>query len=301
VEKTAAAFALGALLSAVLAPFAFLQGLWLGSALAVLALGICLIYARFPLAILKLCGPLAVAGAIGLLMRPWLFDDVSISPVPIFNELLFGYGIAIGALGLGAWFTRGTKRLHEASLGGALILTFALLGLEIRHFAQDGDLYADGVSLGEMSGYAVTYLGMAASFAWQLSARGWLFKLAEHIGALFGALAVLLAVFLLPSEAALGVPVLNLLLVAFAMPAILMAGYASVLRKQKRTSEAGFWGWGAIVAGFIWITLETRRMFVGADVLSGSAEGGIWAYLCSTSLYSKEWCARLALSGLGPA
>lgn len=286
IEKTAAAFALGAFLCAVLTPFAFLSGLWLGTALAVLALGICLVYLRFPLGILRFCALLAITSAIGLLMRPWLLDTAQISTVPVFNELLFGYGIAIVALGAAAWLIKGTKRLYEAYLGGALILGFALLGLEIRHFAQGGDLYSAGLSLGEMSGYAITYLGMAVSFAWRLSVRGWLFKLAEHIGAVIGVGAVVIGLCLLPSEPALGVPVLNLLLVMFAMPALMMAAYAGVLRRKARMGEARFWGWLAIGLGFIAITLETRRMLVGPDVLSGAVEGGVWAYSVAWLAYA---------------
>lgn len=285
-EKTAAAFALGALLSSVLAPFAFLSGLWLGSAMAVLALGICAVHLRFPLPVLRLCGPLAIAGTLALLMRPWLLEGTVISTTPIFNELLFGFGIAIGSLSLGAWLSRATKQLYQSAVGGALILGFALIGLEIRHLAQAGDLYSMEVSLGEASGYAVTYLGMAASFSWRFSARGRLFALAEHIAAMIGVLAVLVGLFLLPIEPALGWPIANLLFAVLAMPGLLMAAYASVLRSKDRAGEASFWGWGAIVLGFIWITLETRRMLVGVDVFSGASGGGIWAYSVAWMIYA---------------
>ncbi|MEL7454470.1 MAG: DUF2339 domain-containing protein, partial [Pseudomonadota bacterium] len=223
---TGAAFALGAFLSAVLVPFAFLEGLWLGGAFAVLSLGICVVQARFQLRVLEILGPFAVAGAVTLLMRPGFLSGSEISAVPIFNELLFGYGAAIAALGAGAWMMRRSMPLRRANLAGALVLGFGLLGLEIRHLAQGGDLFVPGLSLGEVSGYAITYLGLAVSFAWRLSSHSFLFRLAERIGAGIGAGASVAALFILASEPAIGLPIFNLLFVSFAMPGLLMAAYA---------------------------------------------------------------------------
>ena len=251
-----------------------------------LALGICLIYQRFSLPILKICGPLAVAGSLAFLMRPWLFEQTVISTTPIFNELLFGFGIAIAALALAAWISVRSERLHQATLAGALILGFALIGLEIRHFAHGGNIYVDQLSLSEVSGYAITYLGMAVSFAWRLSTRGVLYKFAEYAGAGLGALSLVVSGFLLTSEAAPGVPILNLLFPAFAMPALLLAIYASVLRRTGRIGEAPFWGWAAIVAGFFWVTLETHRMLVGADLTVDTSGEGVWAYSIGWILYA---------------
>lgn len=285
VETQAAIYAIGASLAIALAPFAFLDGLWLGSALGVVALVIALIARRFPVGILGLCAQLAIAGSVAFLIRPWLIDQSTISTVPIFNELLFGFGIAIAAIA-GAAFLAQSKSLQRAGIGGALVLGFTLIGLEIRHFAQGGDLYAPGISLGELSGYAIAYFGMAASLAWRLSKQSWLFRLIERVAFITGSLAVFIALFVVFDTQLGQIPIFNLLLPAIAMPALLLAGYAAVLRRTERSAQAYFEGCSAMALGFIWATFETRRALTLGDLSLSASGEGVWAYSVSWLAYA---------------
>lgn len=275
----AAAYALGAILCAILAPFLVLSGLWLGTAMAVVALGLAVIAVRYDLPLIRAAGPVAVALSVGLLLRPGLFEELEISTTPIFNALTFGYGLAIAALGGGAWFLTGRGRLSRTYQGGALIVGFSLLGLTIRHIAGEGVLDGRYGGMGEAAGYAIAYLGMATSLAWRFRTHSFVWRVAETVALAVGVMAVLLAAGNIDDVLSGKTFLINLFFPAFAMPAILLAVYASVLRAGDRPRMGLVAGIGAMALGFVWVTLETARI-VGAD------QDGVWAYSVAWIVYA---------------
>ncbi len=86
------------MLCAVLAPFLVFSGLWIGPAVAVAALAVGLIYLRFELALLRFGIFATIALATGLMVRPGMLSDLTISPTPILNELTLGFGLSVAAL-----------------------------------------------------------------------------------------------------------------------------------------------------------------------------------------------------------
>lgn len=273
----ASAYALGAILSATLAPFLVLSGLWLGSAMAVVALAVILVLGRFDLPLIRWAGPVTVALTTALLIRPGMLSDVDISPLPILNELTAGFGLAIAALASGAWLARTRPRLTRTYQAGAMILGFSLVGLTIRHIAGGGTLYGPFNGMGESSAYSIAYLGLAASLAWRFRKNHWFWRLAEAVAALIGVAGIVTAFSAIGSEDVGGLPIANLLLPAFAMPAFVLAGYASVLRKAERGQAASFIGAGSMLLGFFWVSAETARA-VGGPMLHDWTNDAIWAY-----------------------
>ena len=238
---------------------------------------IALVLRRFDLPLLKLAGPLTVALGTGLLVRPGMLNMAAISTVPIFNEMTFGFGIAIAALvwgGRQAGIHASVRRAYEA---GAMILGFSLLGLTIRHIAGGGQLNGPFDGMGEASAYAIAYFGMAASFAWRFKGTNWLWRVGEYAAVLIGLGGIVLAVSEIGQVSVGDLPILNLLLPAFAMPAILMAVYASGLRRSGRIFEARLAGVAAMFTGFVWISLEVARA-IGGPQLQEMYNDAAWAY-----------------------
>jgi len=273
----AASYALGALLSLALAPFLVFGGFWLGSSMAIVALGIAVIYQRFELSVLRFGAMAATALAVGLLVRPGMIDPGSVSEVPIWNSMTLGFGIAIAALFVGSRLFADRQQERQAFEAGALILVFVLIALTIWHIAGEGSLNGPFAGMGEASAYAIAYIGMAASFAWRLSNKAWLFRLAEYVAAAIGVGAILVAL----SDVGRGpvgtMPVVNLLTVAFAMPAILLAAYGAGLRRVARPQEGLLASCGAMFIGFLWISFETARGFGGPNMQVFYGDFG-WAY-----------------------
>ena len=272
-----ASYALGGLLSVALAPFLIFSGFWLGASMAIVARGIAVVHQRFDLALVKYGATAATALAVGLLVRPGFIEPGAVSSIPIWNAMTFGYLLAFAALFAGSRLFQNSKTERQAFEAGALILTFVLIALTIRHIAGEGSLHGPFSGMGEASAYAIAYFGMAASFAWRLSDKAWLFKLAEYVAAAIGTGAVLLALSYVGIGSVGGLPLINLLAAAFAMPALLIAAYGAGLRRADRPNEATLASCGAMLLGFIYVSLEVARAFGGQALQAFYGDFG-WAY-----------------------
>jgi uncharacterized membrane protein len=287
-----AAFALGAACASVFAIYFALerQGLWLSMALALMAPVMARIDVRFRLPALRLA--ISLLGAV-VLWRMLLVTqpvDHPISRTPLFNEILPTYAIAAISFWSAAWLYRSaavTTRIIAALEVAALVLAAAGVSLEVRHIATGGDLQASSVSLGEMGGYALAWLGFALSLAARFGARPRpVIFFAELTAA--GAAALLVLVFgglvLNPwwgdaPSAAPGWPILNVLLVAFGLPAALLGAYAILKRRQGFAERAAIAGAAAVVFVFLNVTLEVRRLFHPFDMAAAAMRPlEAWAY-----------------------
>jgi uncharacterized membrane protein len=287
----AAAYALGAVLSLTLAPFLAGSGLWPGTGLAVCAAAIALVHTRFELPLLRYAGMIAAGASALLLMRPDMLMRVHVSPVPVFNELSAGFGLAILALVVGGWLSRKTNGLKNACFSSAGILLFVLTGLLIRHWAGGGSLTGPYGGYGEVSGYAIAYFGAALSLIWRFGrSPHFVLRLVEYAAFLVGLFALLGGIEAMQWDAASGTFIFNLLFVAFAMPGILLGAIAFLLRHKGRIAEANFFAISSMSVGLLWVSSEVRRMFSG-PVLSPftgaiSSDQEMWGYSAAWLLYA---------------
>jgi uncharacterized membrane protein len=76
-----------------------------------------------------------------------------IGTTPIFNWLLYGYGLPAVAFWLGGYLLRRRADDVPARMidSGAILLTVLLAFLEIRHFINAGDVYRAGSGLAEVA------------------------------------------------------------------------------------------------------------------------------------------------------
>ncbi len=276
----AAAYALATALAAALSPFLVLEDLWFGPAMAVVALAIAAIHRRFPLLTLAWSGTLAAGAAVVLLARPGMLRGAEIGPLPVVNELGAALALAVIALGLGGRLWAGDRLRMRAYDGAAMVIAMAGVGLLIRHAAGGGRLFGPEAGLGEASGYAIAYTGMAASLAWRFAAsRGRFWTVVEAVASLIGIGALVYGVTLLDVARASGWPVLNLLVPAFALPGLFLAAQSAAHHRHGRATAATLTGLAAMGAAFVWVTAEARRSVRGPDLGTGPAsDTEMWAY-----------------------
>ena len=134
------------------APLALEKG-WLTVGLALMVPGIAWVAEKRPLPALRVLA--AVIGVLVVARIGWepriVGDDVGTTP--IFNWLLYGYGIPAAAFWLGGHLLRRRaddvpSRMVESA---AILFTVLLAFLEIRHFINGGDVYRDASSLAEIA------------------------------------------------------------------------------------------------------------------------------------------------------
>lgn len=276
------AFAIGAGLSAALAPFLVLHGIWLAPALTVVSAMLALVWRRFPYEPLRLASVGALAGSVFLMMRPGLLRNVSLSEMPIVNEITGLFAVAIIAALVARWVVRDAPHFARAFEGAALILGFGWIGLTIRHIAGGGDLYDGQLGLGEASAYAISYLGAATSLAWRMrSPSGWMLAI-ESFALVLGVGAVALVFGTTVDHHESYGEVLLLAMPAWLMPTLLVAALAVGWRRRGYTIMPPIAVCVSMLLGFIWVTVETVCLF---EVLNFN-DDGMWIFSATWIVYA---------------
>ncbi len=148
-----ALFATGAVAALALALTMALEKGWLTVGLALMVPGIAWVSLRRPLPALRVLA--AAVGALVVARLAWEPRIVGpdVGTTPIFNWLLYGYGIPAAAFWLGATLLR--RRADDAPArtvdSGAILLTVLTAFLEIRHVVNQGDVYRASASLAEVA------------------------------------------------------------------------------------------------------------------------------------------------------
>ena len=138
-----AIFATGAVAALALALTMALERGWLTVALALMVPGIAWVQEKRPLPALRWLT--AVIGALVVVRLAWdpRVMGVNVGTTPVFNWLLYGYGIPAAAFWIGGSLLRrrGDDQPARMIESGALLLTVLTVFLEIRHYINNGDIY----------------------------------------------------------------------------------------------------------------------------------------------------------------
>ena len=317
IERTIALdLGLGAFASAAIAALALgfvmaLDGGTLTVALALAALGAAFVAIRLDIPALRWCvAGLGIAVAARLAWEPRVVG-AALGSTPVFNWLLFGYGVPALAFGYAARMMRRANGVEDmpVKIAQALAILFSafLVFFEIRHFINNGNPYAATSRLVEQGLFAVAAYGFAIVLTRLDATRSNVVFRFASLG--FGVLSFAVTMFglgvaanpLFSHESIEGGSVINSLLLAYLLPALL----ALILSRTAVGVRPVWYLQGARVATILlifgWLTLETRRLFRGPDIglfgflfsLRPMSEGEIWAY-------SAVWLAfGLLLLGYG--
>jgi len=225
---------------------------------------------------------------------PTIVGAAALSTTPVFNWLLPGYGIPALAFGFAAWqlarTTGGRPRLvMEAGAALFALLTLAML---VRHAMHGGVIDEGALTLAEQAIYTLIALGFGAVLI-AIDRRSPSAVL--RIGSLgIGVVSVLFIAgqhFLLlnplfTDESTGKIPVFNLLLLAYLLPAIAAGAVALYARGKRPHWYSAMLALAAALLLFAYATLSVRRLFKGEYI-------GLWSGLgqWETYSYSALWLA----------
>jgi uncharacterized membrane protein len=232
--------------------------------------------------------------------EPRIVGD-AVGTTPIFNWLLWGYGIPALSFWIGSHFLR--RRGDDTPLrtveSAAILFTVLLAFMEIRHAVNGGDVYRDTASLTETALQVCVALAMAIGLERLRIRTG---SIVHNVGAVvltvFAGLASLFGLLFLDNPAIwpinIGGEFINPVLLGYAMPAVLALLLSYAVAGRRRARYANTIAAGALVLALSYVTLEIRRLYQG-PILSSGVTGGAEQYT-----YSIAWLAfGVALLGIG--
>src|SRR6266851_1873759 len=296
-----ALFATGALGALALALTFALEKGWLTIALALMSLGTAWISMQRPIPFLRsLSAVLAGIVVLRIGYEPRIVGD-AVGTTPIFNWLLWGYGIPALSFWIASVFLR--RRGDDAPLrtveSAAILFTVLLAFMEIRHAVNGGDLYRVYTSLTEFALQVCVTLAMAiglerlrvrtGSIVHNVSAV--LLTVYAGVVTVFG-LMLLETPILWPTN--VGGVFINLLLLAYAIPAVLALLLSYTVAGRRHPAYVNTIAAGALVLALTYVTFEIRRLYHGPVLTRGETSGA------EQYTYSVAWLAfGVILLGIG--
>jgi uncharacterized membrane protein len=296
-----ALFATGTLGALALALTFALEKGWLTIALALMSMGTAWISMQRPIPFLRsLAAILAGIVVLRIGYEPRIVGD-AVGTTPIFNWLLWGYGIPALSFWVASIFLR--RRGDDAPLrtveSAAILFTVLLAFMEIRHAVNGGDVYRDTAGLTETALQICVALAMAIGLErLRIRTGSIIHNVAAVLLTVFAGLAIVAGLLFLDNPALWRISIdgafINTLLLGYAIPAVLalLLSYAVAGRRSARYGNTI--AAGALVLALSYLTLEIRRLYHGPQLTSGLT-GGAEQYT-----YSIAWLMfGVALLGIG--
>ena len=298
-----ALFATGTLGALALALTFALEKGWLTIALALMSMGTAWISMQRPIQFLRsLAAILAGVVVLRIGYEPRIVGD-TVGTTPIFNWLLWGYGLPALSFWAGSHFLR--RRGDDAPLrtveAAAILFTALLAFMEIRHAVNGGDVYRDTAGLTETALQVCVALAMAIGLERLRIRTG---SIVHNFGAVlltaFAGLAAIFGLLFLDNPAiwpvAIGHEFINQILLGYATPAVLALLLSYAVAGQRSAYYANSIAAAALILALGYVTLEIRRLYHG-PVLTIGVTGGAEQYT-----YSIAWLAfGVTLLGIGIA
>lgn len=291
-DEALGAYSLAVVASLGLAATMALQEAWLTVALALQLPALAWIHLRLNLAshrrIAKIVATIVLAR---LVLNPEIFS-YSLGRVPGLNWVLYGYGIPAAAFFVASrWFAQTARdRVVLLLESGALVFAVLLVTLEIRSLVT-GPLDREDYPLLEQSLQSIAWLAIAFALLLQdareprpVTSWGW--RILAGLGAAQVLVLQLLVFNPRWNHTAVGsLPIFNLLLLAYAVPAAFALVFAWQLRRQGQAQLALAAGAIGFVLSFAYVTFELRHAFQGTFIDARGRSDAEWY------AYSALWLA----------
>ncbi len=271
-----ALYATGAVAALALAfTFALEKG-WLTIALALMVPGVVWIYEKRPVPMLRwLAAILVVLVILRTGYEPRIVGN-DVGTTPIFNWLLYGYGIPAAAF----WYAGRQMRRRADDIparmadSAAILFTVLLAVLEIRHMMNDGDVYSSRGGLAELAVQVCVGLAMAIGLEHVRERTG---SVVHNIGAQMVAAGTLLAnvfgLFIWVNSVVTSDPVgglvLNNILLGYGLPAVLAVVLALKTRGRRSKGYRICTAIVAVILALSYLTLEVATFYHGPVLTHG--------------------------------
>jgi uncharacterized membrane protein len=296
-----ALFATGALGALALALTFALEKGWLTIALALMSMGTAWISMQRPIPFLRwLAAILAGIVVLRIGYEPRIVGD-AVGTTPIFNWLLWGYGIPALSFWVGSHFLR--RRGDDAPLrtveSAAILFTVLLAFMEIRHAVNGGDVYRVNTSLAEFALQVCVALAMAIGLErLRIRTPSIVHNVAAVLLTVYAGVVSVFGLLLLENPMIWPINVggvfINLLLLAYALPAVLALLLSYAVAGRRHPAYANTIAAAALVLALAYVTVEIRRLYHG-PIPSGGNTTDVEQYT-----YSIAWLAfGVVLLGIG--
>src|SRR5579862_8756264 len=295
-----AMFATGTLGALALALTFALEKGWLTIALALTVPGIAWVVAQRPLPWLRWLAAIMVAVVVVRVGYEPRIVGADLGTAPIFNWLLYGYGVPAAAFWVAGWLLRRRADDLPARMvdAGAILFTVLLVILEIRHYVTGGDIYRGSNGVVESMLHVNVGLAMTIGLERVRERTG---SIVHNAAALLIAALTLVAVIAVLSAAwgarfndtPLGGAFFNLILLGYGLPAVLAIMLALIARTTRPLAYRIAATTTAVTLALFYLTLEVKRLFHG-PVLAGPISDA------EQYTYSTVWLAfGIALLAVG--
>ncbi|MBV8839473.1 MAG: DUF2339 domain-containing protein, partial [Alphaproteobacteria bacterium] len=281
-ESAAAIFATGALAALALTLTFALEKGWLTVALALLVPGVAWIAEQRPLRWLRWLAAIVAALVVArIAYEPRIV--VEAGAAPIFNWILYGYGVPAIAFWVAGHILRRRaddepSRMIDAA---AIVFTALTFCLEVRHYLYGGDIYWRSADLAETATQVVGALAFAIGLErLRLRTQSIVHNVASIIFAALALGGIVFGLLLIENpwiwSTDVGGLFINLNLLGFALPAALAATLGLITRPTRPEWYRTIAAITAVVLAIVYLSLEVARFYQGPRLSIGAisqAEG----------------------------
>ena len=268
-----AIFAVGGIAALALALTLAMEKGWLTVALALMVPGIAWVERQRPLPALRWTAAVVIALVVLRIMWEPRIVGSDVGTTPIFNWLLWGYGVPALSFWTAGYLLRRRADDIPARMADSAAILFTVLTafLQIRHYITGGEIYHAATGLTEVALQICVGLALVIGLE---RVRERTQNIVHNIGALIiGGLTLAAIVFgvvlgrnpMLPFSRGLIVEGLffNVLLLAYGLPAVLAATLALMTRTTRPQWYRAVAAVTAVTLALLYLTLEVARFYQG--------------------------------------
>src|SRR5207302_5494583 len=279
-QASIALFATGTLAALALALTFALEKGWLTIALALMSAGTAWISTQRPIPFLRALAAI-LAGIVVLRIgyEPRIVGQ-AVGTTPIFNWLLWGYGIPAASFWAGSVLLRrgGDDAPLRTVESAAILFTVLLAFMEIRHAVNHGDVYRQSAGLTEVALQVCVTLAMAIGLErLRLRSGSIVHNYGAILLALFAGAASVLGLLMLEMPQFQWIDVggafFNLLLLGYAIPAVLALLLSYAVAGRRPAEYGNTIAAGALILALAYVTFEIRRIYHGPVMAAGPTSG----------------------------
>jgi uncharacterized membrane protein len=269
--SAAAIFATGSIISLALALTFALEKGWLTVSFALMAAGIAYVQSKRPLPFLRWLAAAACAFVVARIAYDPRIVGSDLGTTPIFNWLLWGYGVPALSFWTAGWLLRKQKDDFPSRFADSLAILFTALffSLQIRHYINGGDIYKQAAPFTEFAMHVIVGLAMTIGLErTRMVTKNIVHDFGAKIVAGLTFLGIYLGLFLFQNpfvtgELITGGRYINLLTLGYLVPAILAGVLAMIYQKTRDETYRGFAGITAVLLAMAYLTLQVRFLFQG--------------------------------------